>query len=101
MTQVVYFSHRPAAAWMEMPANIIDNEAGKIVALNLNPIVSAEYDPNKVKYFYLEDGREYTGPKWVWNLGCELSNQTVPIWFPINGDMDCDAVKWQKEHEKD
>lgn len=70
-------------------------EGGKVVALDLNPVAAAEYDLDKLKYFYLENGREYTGPKWVWNLGCELSTQKVPSWFPINGDMECDAVKWQ------
>lgn len=95
MTQVVYFSHKPPASWPEMPSNLMGIDIGKVVALDLNPSTEAEYDMDKLKYFYLEDGKEYTGPTRVWNLGCELSTQKVPLWFPINGDMDCDAVKWQ------
>lgn len=95
MTHVVYFSHKPPASWPEMSPDIMGIDIGKVVALDLNPRTEAEYDMDKLKYFYLEDGREYTGPKWVSNLGFELSYQKVPLWIPINGDMECDAVKWQ------
>lgn len=101
MTIVTYFSYKPITILDWLTEGLDDtnrsgiSEAGKIVALNLNRSAAADYDPDKLKYFYLENGREYTGPTWVWNLGCELSTQKVPIWFPINGDMECDAVKWQ------
>lgn len=90
MVQVTYFSYKTT----DPVAINVESTAGTIVEINLNPI-GPNWDPDKLKYFYLEDGREYSGPKWVWNLGFELSTQKVPLWFPINGDMHCAAVKWQ------